>query len=263
MARNQSKLIQTAIDNVMPPLPFNQIQYAEIGDWNGEAEHPGWRKIKASLADLCGPPGAAQTRSHPMPSAPPPVASAVAHIPEPTPVYTPTSLSTPTPSSATSRYLLFGGFGVLAVLLALAVGMYLGKGGSSPAAGPSDVNTLASPTAPTSGAPSASPTSAASSASADASEAQNRHVNVMNMSSQTMRELYASPVTSDTWEEDLLGTGTLAAGDSIDANIDNGTGECSYDLRAVMADGREYIQRKVDVCTVSQWMIGDTGDSTS
>src|SRR6478736_2566809 len=31
MARNQNKLIQTAIDSVMPPLPFNQIQYAEIG----------------------------------------------------------------------------------------------------------------------------------------------------------------------------------------------------------------------------------------
>jgi hypothetical protein len=45
VARNQKKLIQTAIDSVMPPLPFNQIQYAEIGDWNGESDHPGWRKV--------------------------------------------------------------------------------------------------------------------------------------------------------------------------------------------------------------------------
>jgi len=141
--------------------------------------------------------------------------------------------------------------------------MQLGKGGSSPATGAPDANRLVSPAAPTSAAPSASPTSAASSASAGASDAQNRHVNVMNMSSQAMRELYASPVTSDNWEEDLLGTGTLAAGQSIDANIDNGTGECSYDLRAVMADGHEHIQRKVDVCSVSQWMIGDSGDSIS
>lgn len=55
MARNQSKLIQTSLDDVMPPLPFNQIQNAAIGDWQGEADHSGWRKVKVSLADLCGP----------------------------------------------------------------------------------------------------------------------------------------------------------------------------------------------------------------
>jgi hypothetical protein len=54
MARNQKKLVQTALDNIMPPLPFNQIQYAEIGNWHGEPDHPGWRKVKVSLAELCG-----------------------------------------------------------------------------------------------------------------------------------------------------------------------------------------------------------------
>jgi len=56
MARNQNKLVQTAIDNVMPPLPFNQIQFAELGNWRGEPDHPGWRKVKASLSDLVGRP---------------------------------------------------------------------------------------------------------------------------------------------------------------------------------------------------------------
>ncbi len=54
MARNQKKLVQTALGDVMPPLPFNQIQFAEMGGWHGEADHPGWRKVKASLAELCG-----------------------------------------------------------------------------------------------------------------------------------------------------------------------------------------------------------------
>src|SRR5689334_7129458 len=54
MARNQKKLIQTAIDDCVPPLPFNQIQYAALADWQGEADHPGWRKVRASLAALCG-----------------------------------------------------------------------------------------------------------------------------------------------------------------------------------------------------------------
>jgi hypothetical protein len=55
MARNQKKLIQTAIDDCTPPLPFNQIQYAALGDWTGEADHSGWRKVRTSLAALCGP----------------------------------------------------------------------------------------------------------------------------------------------------------------------------------------------------------------
>ena len=52
VARNQKKLVQTAIDDVMPPMPFNQIQFAQLKDWNGEDDHPGWRKVRASLADL-------------------------------------------------------------------------------------------------------------------------------------------------------------------------------------------------------------------
>jgi hypothetical protein len=56
MARNQKKLVQTALGDVMPPLPFNQIQFPEIGEWHGEPDHPGWRKVKASLAELVGRP---------------------------------------------------------------------------------------------------------------------------------------------------------------------------------------------------------------
>jgi|GEM_PF-1919999 len=54
VARNQKKLVQTAIDDVMPPLPFNQIQFAGLADWNGEPDHPGWRKVLMSLEELCG-----------------------------------------------------------------------------------------------------------------------------------------------------------------------------------------------------------------
>ena len=61
VARNQKKLIQTNIDNVMPPLPFNQIQCAAIGDWDGSADHRGWSKVKQSLVALCGPRDAADS----------------------------------------------------------------------------------------------------------------------------------------------------------------------------------------------------------
>ena len=94
-----------------------------------------------------------------------------------------------------------------------------------------------------------------------ASDGKNRVVTVENISNQSLNYLYASPITSKTWEEDLLGDRTLSRGQSIEANIDNGTNECQYDLRAVMADGKEVIRRNINVCAVSKWTIGDSGDS--
>jgi hypothetical protein len=102
--------------------------------------------------------------------------------------------------------------------------------------------------------------SAAGAASA-APDGKNRKVTVQNVSSQTVRELYASPITATTWEEDLLGQRTLTAGQSISANIDNGTTQCYYDLKAVLANGKAVEQRKVNVCATSKWVIGDSGHS--
>jgi len=96
-----------------------------------------------------------------------------------------------------------------------------------------------------------------------ATDGKNRVVVVENISNQTLNYLYASPISSKSWEEDLLGTRTLSRGENIEANIDNGTNECQYDLRAVMADGREVIRRNINVCSVSKWTIGDSGDSVS
>jgi hypothetical protein len=101
----------------------------------------------------------------------------------------------------------------------------------------------------------------AGAASAASTDGKNRKVLVTNVSSQTVRELYASPVTAKTWEEDLLGQRTLTAGQSISANIDNGTNECNYDLKVVMANGQEHVKRGINVCAVSKWVIGDSGDS--
>ncbi len=86
MARNQRKLIQTALGDIMPPLPFNQIQFADIGDWQGEDDHTGWRKVKASLSELCGArkgaePGASIAMAATTP--PPPPAPETSHAPEP------------------------------------------------------------------------------------------------------------------------------------------------------------------------------------
>jgi hypothetical protein len=102
--------------------------------------------------------------------------------------------------------------------------------------------------------------SASGTASA-APDGKNRKVTVENLSSQTVRELYASPITAKSWEEDLLGKRTLTAGQSISANIDNGTNQCLYDLKAVLANGKALEQRRINVCAASKWVIGDSGNS--
>jgi hypothetical protein len=96
---------------------------------------------------------------------------------------------------------------------------------------------------------------------AAAPDGKNRKITVLNLSTSTMRELYASPITATTWEEDLLGQRTLTSGQSISANIDNGTTECYYDLKAVMANGKAWEHRKVNVCAVSKWVVADAGES--
>jgi hypothetical protein len=92
-------------------------------------------------------------------------------------------------------------------------------------------------------------------------DGRDRRVNVVNASSQVLRELYASPVTSSSWEEDMLGSSVLTPGQSIRATIDNGTNACHYDLKVVMASGQQHVRRNVNVCVVSQWTIGDRGNS--
>jgi hypothetical protein len=102
--------------------------------------------------------------------------------------------------------------------------------------------------------------SLAGTASAASTDGKNRKVLVTNIS-QTVNNLYASPITAKTWEEDLLGQRTLGAGQSISANIDNGTNECYFDLKVVMASGKAFEHRNVNVCAASKWVIGESGES--
>src|SRR5271169_7037542 len=54
LAREAGTLIQLKVDGAVLPMPFNQIQCADLSSWKGEGEHPGWRKIVGSVADMIG-----------------------------------------------------------------------------------------------------------------------------------------------------------------------------------------------------------------
>src|SRR6478736_4305346 len=53
-ARELGTLVQVSLDGSLPPMPFNQIQCAELAGWSGNREAPGWKKVEASLASLIG-----------------------------------------------------------------------------------------------------------------------------------------------------------------------------------------------------------------
>jgi hypothetical protein len=45
MGRDKGVLIPVMIDNSTPPFGFGEVQAANLATWNGEADHPGWRRF--------------------------------------------------------------------------------------------------------------------------------------------------------------------------------------------------------------------------
>ena len=92
-----------------------------------------------------------------------------------------------------------------------------------------------------------------------AQSGENRHVKVINRASSSIRYFYASNVDRGTWEEDILGAFRVIAPDHYRIiDIDDGTGHCLYDFRAVLDDGREAITHNVNVCTEESWTVTDS-----
>jgi adenylate cyclase len=54
LAREAGTLVQLSVDGSPLPMPFNRIQCADLKDWHGDADLPGWRKVRDSVADLIG-----------------------------------------------------------------------------------------------------------------------------------------------------------------------------------------------------------------
>jgi adenylate cyclase len=65
IAREAGTLVQITVDGILPPLPFNQIQCADLDGWSGDTSTPGWRKVESSVALLVGNPVGAGPQSEP------------------------------------------------------------------------------------------------------------------------------------------------------------------------------------------------------
>ena len=84
-----------------------------------------------------------------------------------------------------------------------------------------------------------------------------RRVVIVNKTSATINEFYASNTGARNWQEDIFGTEALPSGHEVTINIDDGSGFCKYDFRAVFEDGSESVQRGVNVCEVARFSFRD------
>jgi hypothetical protein len=81
----------------------------------------------------------------------------------------------------------------------------------------------------------------------------NRRVRIHNNTGWTMLRFYASDSRITSWQEDMLGRGTLGAGRSIMMNIDDGSGACLYDFKAEFTNGQVLTRYNVNVCQIADY----------
>lgn len=79
----------------------------------------------------------------------------------------------------------------------------------------------------------------------------NRDVRIHNQTGWSMTYLYAS--SGGDWGDDLLGSGTLAPGQSVVVTIDDGSGACRYSLRAEFDNGQSLQRNGVNACQVADY----------
>ena len=87
------------------------------------------------------------------------------------------------------------------------------------------------------------------------SDSYGREIVLVNKSSKTITEFFASNIRRDTWEEDMLGDYVLRPGETVRLNMDDGTGFCLFDFKATFTNGTTLVRRKVNICRGGQYTI--------
>lgn len=83
--------------------------------------------------------------------------------------------------------------------------------------------------------------------------AEDRRVRIINETRHTIVKFYASNVSATDWEEDILGQDVLEPNQSVVINVDDGSGYCLYDFKAVFDDGDELEKKRIDVCKIETY----------
>jgi len=89
----------------------------------------------------------------------------------------------------------------------------------------------------------------------NAAFAQNRVVQIINDTNVTMTHFYATNRDQRNWGQDWFGNSVLPSRSSVNVNIDDGTGYCIYDFRALFSDGDEVTNYGFNVCELGSWRV--------
>ncbi len=84
----------------------------------------------------------------------------------------------------------------------------------------------------------------------DAVELGAKTVLIRNDAGRPIWRFYGSPVTTNLWEEDILGASILPAGQSVNIDFTDGRDVCNYDMKAEFQNGSSIVKDNIDVCTV-------------
>ena len=85
--------------------------------------------------------------------------------------------------------------------------------------------------------------------------AQTEGLRFQNNSGYTILRIYASPVTNNNWENDILGANVLRPGQYLDVTFQN-VYECNYDVLIQFEDGVEMTD-VVNICSIGQYNINN------
>ncbi len=86
-------------------------------------------------------------------------------------------------------------------------------------------------------------------------QALNRWVTIINDTNFTMVEFYASNRDQTSWGRDWFGSSILSSHSQVDFNLDDGSGYCIWDLKAVFSDGDEVTRMGMNVCETGSWRV--------
>jgi hypothetical protein len=88
---------------------------------------------------------------------------------------------------------------------------------------------------------------------ASTASAEDRRVKIINDTNIQLDRFFASNSGVTEWQEDILGQGVLGPHSSVVINIDDGTGACLYDFKAVFHNGRTDVNERINVCQISTY----------
>ena len=80
----------------------------------------------------------------------------------------------------------------------------------------------------------------------------NQNFVLRNNTGQTITHVYVSPITSNNWEEDLLGRNVLPDRETFRINFNRSEDECNWDIKVNLADGTSREERNMNLCRLAE-----------